>query len=228
MRQHPRTEDSRDPAERLAALGFAAYVDTLRACRLCPGVVPPPVVGAVPQARVVLIGQAPGPREREQGRPFAYTAGTTLFRWFAALGVDEESFRARVHMGAAIRCFPGKLPNRTGDRRPAREEIETCSRHWRAELRLLRPALVLLVGRLAIDLLVRHARLDEVVGRQFAIEREGQRFDAVPLPHPSGLSRWVQSERGRRLLGQALGRLAAHPAWRETFPEAAGPGAAAR
>ncbi len=206
----------------LAALGFTGYLDALAACRRCPAVQAPPVVGAVAGARILLIGQAPGPKEREAGRPFVYTAGTTLFRWLADAGADEAACRAHIHMGAVIRCFPGKLPSGQGDRRPSRAEVANCRRHYEAELRLLRPELVLLVGKLAIEQFIAHQRLDEVVGRHFRLERDGHAFTALPLPHPSGLSRWIQSDRGKALLGEALALLRAEPVWQRTFGQGAG------
>jgi len=217
---------------------WSQHLDALGSCRICPGVQPPSVFGAVPGSRVYLMGQAPGPREAAAGRPFAWTAGQTLFKWFATLGVDEATFRERVTMAAVISCFPGKLPGKQGDRKPSRQEIETCGAHRQAELRLLRPGLAIPVGRMAIEWFIACPSLDAVVGRQFLIEAEGAAhgvahgtphhaadraaLDVIPLPHPSGLSRWIQQPAGKRRIAQALERIAAHPAWRATFPESAG------
>lgn len=203
--------------EGLAALDLGTYLETLRACRRCPGVEPPPVVGPVPGARIVLIGQAPGPHERDEQRPFAWTAGTTLFRWLASIGAEPDAFRSAVYMGAVIRCFPGKNARGAGDRAPSRAEIATCRCYWRSELRRLRPALVLPVGRLAIAELIPHGRLAEVVGRAFSIAPTGDPCTAIPLPHPSGLSAWHKTEPGKTLLARALELIAAQPVWRETF-----------
>ncbi|MCZ6730891.1 MAG: uracil-DNA glycosylase [SAR324 cluster bacterium] len=203
---------------------FDTHVKRLRACRLCAGVQGPPVLGAVAGARVFLMGQAPGPREQREGRPFVWTAGTTLFRWFATIGVDEALFRERVYMGAVIRCFPGKMANGKGDRRPAPVEMAACRPHFAAELALLKPELVLAVGRMAIDEFLPAGKLDGVVGQAFPVTRDGHRFSCVPLPHPSGLNRWIQSDAGKALLRQGLGLIARHPAWRATFPEARAPG----
>ena len=196
---------------------WESHLETLRACRRCPRVFAPPVVGAVTDASILLIGQAPGPKEREVGYPFAWTAGTTLFRWFASIGVNEARFREKVYMGAVIRCFPGKLPDKQGDRKPSRLEMENCSIHHRTEMRLLRPSLVILVGKMAIETLIPHGRLDEVVGLAFAMEEEGHPYTAIPLPHPSGLSRWIQKPEGKALVAQALELIAGQPAWEDAF-----------
>lgn len=198
------------------------HLEAVYSCRRCPGVQPPPVLGAVPEARVYLMGQAPGPKEMVQGRPFVFTAGTTLFRWFASIGVGEEEFRARVYMAAVIRCFPGKLAGKQGDRKPTREEIANCRGHYAAELRLLKPGLVIPVGKLAIERFLPPAPLDDVVGRAFAVSPEGHACDAIPLPHPSGLSRWIQTPQGKARIRQALALIQRHPAWVATFGERAG------
>ena len=109
----------------------------------------PPVVGEPTPSPVMLIGQAPGPKEIELLRPFAWTAGKTLFGWFEGIGLAEAAFRRRVYMAAVCRCFPGKRP-RGGDRVPNREEIAHC-RHWlQQELQLLQPQLLLPVGALGV------------------------------------------------------------------------------
>jgi uracil-DNA glycosylase len=76
--------------------------------------------------KIVLVGQAPGPREGALGRPFAWTAGKTLFRWFqTATGIDEDTFRRGIYITAVARCFPGKASG-GGDRRPDATEIASC------------------------------------------------------------------------------------------------------
>ena len=58
------------------------HLDLLFTCRACPNVMGQPVTGVVPDAKIMLVGQAPGPREMDERRPFAYTAGKRLFSWF--------------------------------------------------------------------------------------------------------------------------------------------------
>lgn len=128
---------------------FTEHVALLTACAACPNVFGRPVVGAVAGARVMLVGQAPGPHEVDARRPFAYTAGKRLFGWMASIGVDEEMFRERVHIAAVIRCFPGKDAKSGGDRVPDADEIARCGAHLDREIAILHPGLVIAVGTLA-------------------------------------------------------------------------------
>lgn len=213
-----------DPA---AVKRLAEHVRRLRACSLCARMQSPSVSGGPVASPVILVGQAPGDREPKLGRPFAWTAGRTLFRWFEeSLGVDEATFRSRIYMAAVCRCFPGKRAT-GGDRVPDREEIENCSRWLDAEFEVLRPRLVLPVGKLAIEQFVPYTRLDDLVGRKLRAERKGHRFDLVPLPHPSGASPWHRMEPGRTLLAKALATIRRHEAFREAVaPRDAGDGRA--
>ena len=183
---------------------FAAHLDALFSCRACPNVMGQPVTGFVPDARVMLVGQAPGPREMDFGRPFAYTAGKRLFSWFAGIGVPEEEFRRRVHIGAVIRCFPGRDPKAGGDRVPDATEIANCAAHLDRELKLLRPELVIVVGTLASKQLLGVSELKAVVGRMHRVTRAGVTFDAVVMPHPSGRSTWTNKPEHAALLAESL------------------------
>lgn len=186
--------------------------------------VPPPVIGPPVYSPIYLVGQAPGPREASFGRPFAWTAGRTLFRWFEEIGVDEPTFRERAYMAAVCRCFPGK--GNGGDRVPAPDEIARCSRWIEAEVDILRPRLVLAVGKLAMAQVAgrRIDKLDGVVGSVHTAVFHGASVDWIALPHPSGLSAWPKIEPGRSLLRVALGNLARHPVWTGVFPDRPPPG----
>jgi uracil-DNA glycosylase len=188
---------------------FAAHLDALFACRACPNVMGEPVTGPVADARVMLVGQAPGPREAGLGRPFAYTAGKRLFAWFQQhVGIDEATFRKRIHIGAVIRCFPGRDPKAGGDRVPDATEIANCAQHLDRELTLLRPELVIAVGTLAAKQLIGMAELKSIVGRIHRVTRAGHTFDVVVLPHPSGRSTWTNKPEHRALLEQSLALIA--------------------
>ncbi|MEI6437292.1 MAG: uracil-DNA glycosylase family protein [Candidatus Omnitrophota bacterium] len=191
-----------------------AHIEELRRCRLCPQMIPPVVSGGAVVSRVLLVGQAPGDKEPKLGRPFAWTAGKTLFRWFnEATGLTEAQFRASIYMAAVCRCFPGKKAT-GGDRVPSPDEIVNCARWLDRELEILRPELVIPVGKLAIGQFIPAGKLDELIGRSFRAERAGCSFDVIPLPHPSGASPWHRMEPGKTYLGKSLKLIAAHPALR--------------
>lgn len=197
-------------AARLATL--TQHRQALLACQRCPAMIGPVVSGLAVLSPILLVGQAPGVKEGPIGKPFAWTAGKTMFRWFSAIGVEEASFRQRVYMAAVCRCFPGKKP-KGGDRPPSAEEIAQCGGWLQKEIELLQPRLVLPVGKMAIGLFLPSAPLAEQVGRQFKVERHGVALDVIPLPHPSGASPWHRMEPGLSLLRQALDLVQAHPAW---------------
>jgi uracil-DNA glycosylase len=159
-----------------------------------------PVVSRYFGSRMMLIGQAPGITELQIRRPFAGRAGRELFRWMSSIGIDEDEFRHRVYMTAITKCFPGKAASGGGDRRPSSQEIGLCRPYLDEQLRLVRPKVILPVGGMAIERYLPKTPLDELVGR--AIERDGTRF--IPLPHPSGASRWLNDMTHRALLRDAL------------------------
>ncbi|HEX3343966.1 MAG TPA: uracil-DNA glycosylase family protein [Polyangiaceae bacterium] len=187
----------------------------LDGCRACPKMIGPVVLGPPVASRVVLVGQAPGPREGSFGRPFAWTAGKTLFRWFEeSMGVDEATFREHVYIAAVARCFPGKASG-GGDRRPDGAEIEQCKSWLVREVAILQPELVIAVGTLAIEqILGEKGPLVDLVAKTRRVSWHGRQVDVVSLPHPSGASPWHKMEPGKTLLAQALKRLARHPAMR--------------
>ncbi len=190
-----------------------AHIAALRGCTLCPKMHRPAVSGSAVWSRVISVGQAPGVKEPVLGRPFAWTAGKTLFGWFQqACGMSEAEFRATIYMAAVCRCFPGKT-SAGGDRVPDPGEIANCRRWLEAEIVLLRPALVLPIGKLAIAQFFPFEKLTDVIGKKFVVTYCDQSFDVVPLPHPSGASPWHRMEPGRTLLAAALDLIVRHPAW---------------
>lgn len=194
------------------AAALQAHHQALLNCKHCPNMIGPVVSGRPVLSPVFLIGQAPGVKEGHFGKPFAWTAGKTMFGWFAGIGINEEVFRARVYMAAVCRCFPGKNQN-GGDRVPDRDEVQRCKPWMEQELKLLKPALILPVGKLAISQLMPVDKLDAVIGGTFRISIADRRSDVIPLPHPSGASTWHRREPGKSLLQRALQRIEAHSAW---------------
>jgi uracil-DNA glycosylase len=197
-----------------AQQAIAAHIEELKTCSKCPLMIGPVVTHRPVLSKVYLIGQAPGPREGGFGRPFAWTAGKTLFRWFSTIGLDEEQFRSLTYMSAVCRCFPGKASG-GGDRVPSTSEIENCEGWMAREFQILQPTLVIPVGRLAIERSLGKGQLVDLIGRDFTKTLFGVKCDVIPLPHPSGASTWFKREPGITLLQEALAQISRHPAWHD-------------
>ena len=182
-----------------------------------------PVFSGRAGQRILLVGQAPGPVEVDIRRPFAGRAGRQLVRWMMRAGfAGDEDVRARVYMTAMTTCFPGRRPGGQGDRRPSAREVALCAPWLDSLLQLLQPRLVLVVGSLALERFLPQRRLDEVVGGAYTARGalvEGSPPEApvlLPLPHPSGQSRWLNDAAQSALLDGALRRLHELVMWAES------------
>ena len=169
-----------------------------------------PVLSGYADNRIMLIGQAPGIVEEVRRLPFQGRSGKTLMRWLMSAGFkSEEEVRRRVYMTSITKCFPGKGAG-GGDRRPSRAEVELCRPHLDRQLAMIDPDLILLVGGLAHERFLPGHPLSELVGSLF--DASGRRASAsgdsrpllVPLPHPSGASRWLNDAKNLELLERAL------------------------
>jgi len=165
-----------------------------RVCRACVEAGHPleslPVTAPGEGQRAYMFGQAPGVREGEERRPWRGRAGQTLRRWLA---MDEDEFYAAFYCASVTRCYPGAAPSGRGDRTPTPEEQRLCEfwREW--ELALLRPRLIVTVGGLAARRLLGLKSVTDSVGRRY--EHGGA--VAIPLPHPSGASGWLNLPENR-------------------------------
>ena len=203
---HPLPPDAARNGARLAAFNAR-----LRACRKCHSAgfldereTRPVAFDAEPDApmpRILLIGQAPGLRGSRSDRPFAGNSGDRLRAWFEAGGIPRGDFWRKIHFAAVTRCYPGRLPGARGDRLPSPAERDLC-RPWLDEVAArVDPAIVLLVGLLAIRTALGPVpSLSAVVGT--AREIEGVRY--LSLPHPSGVSRWLNDPPNVEAVAQAM------------------------
>ena len=198
-----------DSAGRLA--GLADLHARLHGCCLCLNagydIFPRAIFSGGMGAHLMIIGQAPGITEKEAGRPFNAGSGTRLFQWLAAAGIEAGWFRRTQYMTSVTKCYPGRAKSGSGDRVPTRLEQRLCRPYLDAEISLVNPDLILPVGRLAINLFYpAHLALEQVIGTQKQVAGRW----VIPLPHPSGASRWNQSEHNRCLVQQALEHLKRH------------------
>jgi uracil-DNA glycosylase len=169
----------------------------------------PVIIGDPATSKIMQIGQAPGIHEGRVGKPFGWTAGKTLFKWYQSIGIDEDVFRKQVYIAAVCRCFPGRNP-KGGDRVPSKQEIAACRPWLDTEIELLKPKLIIPVGKLAIQQFLKFDKLTEVIGQSFKIQTVAGKADCIPLPHPSGASTWHRMEPGKTLLLDALQLIALH------------------
>ncbi len=177
----------------------------LAACRLCLAagydIFPRAIYSGTIQAHMMVIGQAPGITEKEAGRPFNAGSGTRLFQWLADAGIEENWFRQTQYMTSVTKCYPGRASSGSGDRVPSRQEQELCRPHLEKEISLVDPALIIPVGRLSINMFFsKSMSLDEIIGTEKCLQGRW----IIPLPHPSGASRWHQSEANRQRITQAV------------------------
>jgi len=172
-----------------------------RTCRACVDAGYPleslPVIAPGEGQRAYLFGQAPGIVEGDERRPWRGRAGKTLRRW---LELDEDEFYSTFYCASVTRCYPGRARSGRGDRTPAPEEQRLCE-HWRdAELRLLQPKLIVTVGGLAARRLLGLTSVTESVGRRYDFGGAV----AIPLPHPSGASSWLNVPENRERVATAV------------------------
>ena len=175
-----------------------------RACGACAEAGYPieslPIVQPYAGQRAYMFGQAPGIQEGIERLPWRGRAGRTLRRW---LGLEEDEFYATFYCASVTRCYPGRHPGGRGDRTPTPREQALCA-FWRdRELELIRPELIVPVGGLAIRRLLGPRPLESCVGVRF----EYQGIPAIPLPHPSGASSWLNNLANRMLVERAIARI---------------------
>jgi uracil-DNA glycosylase len=179
---------------------LASLQRDLRVCRACVEagyhLESLPVVNEHLGQHAYMYGQAPGIVEGEERRPWRGRAGKTLRRW---LELEEDEFYETFYCASVTRCYPGRAPSGRGDRTPAPREQELCSLWKDWELELLRPRLIVPVGGLAIRRLLGISGLAECIGRRYELDQAV----AVPLPHPSGASGWLNSPANRELTTRA-------------------------
>jgi uracil-DNA glycosylase len=172
-----------------------------RVCRACVEAGYPleslPIVLPYTGQRAYMFGQAPGSQEGEERLPWRGRAGRTLRRWF---DFDEDTFYSTFYCASVTRCYPGRAASGRGDRTPTPREQELCAfwREW--EFELMRPQLIVTVGGLAARRLLGVKSVGECVGLRYDVDG----VTAIPLPHPSGASGWLNDPANRARVAHAV------------------------
>ncbi len=196
------------------ARALALLQQSIRSCRLCQEHdfirSAHPIVSGQASDRVMVVGQAPGHLSIARDLPFSGPGGRMLQKWLEQAGFPAGYLHGHSYLSSLTRCDPGPNPRGHGDRRPSAQEMHLCRPYLEAELQLVRPRVVLLVGTMAIAAFLGKVRMEEAIGTY--VERAGMLL--LPLPHPSGVSRWLNDPAHLQLLQQALQLLAA---WRISY-----------
>jgi uracil-DNA glycosylase family 4 len=152
--------------------------------------------------RIMIIGQAPAYRTVETP-PYSGASGRKLQSWLEQAGFPANTLYERFYLTSLTKCFPGSSANGNGDRPPSAAEIALCRPHLEGELQFVQPEVIITLGRMAAARFLGAKPLKDLVGQTF--EREGHII--LPLPHPSGVSRWLNDPTNQNLVNQALTEL---------------------
>jgi uracil-DNA glycosylase len=194
---------------------LVTYQQRMSACTRCVAArfIPEahPVFHGYASQRVMIIGQAPGARAHETGVPWSGRSGEILRGWLEIAGFPAERWRETWYLTSLTKCFPGKATQGKGDRAPSRAEIALCADHLEMELVLVRPEIIVTLGKMAAARIIPGAgrqSLAALVGTATEVDLPHGRTTVVPLPHPSGVSRWLNDPANQDLVRKGLARLA--------------------
>lgn len=166
-----------DPAARAAALAAVGEaVASCRRCRLCEGRQRTVFGAGDPDADLMFIGEGPGAEEDRQGLPFVGRAGELLTKIVEAIGMTRD----QVYIANIVKCRP------PGNRDPQPDEVAACRSYLERQVALVRPRLLVALGRIAAQTLLGN---DLPIGRM-----RGQWFEVLGVPtmvtyHPAALLR---------------------------------------
>jgi len=188
--QMPRVVSRSEPLEGerpagISAMDWAALIDAVTsctACSLCRSRTQPVFGTGNREARWMVVGEAPGEQEDLRGEPFVGKSGQLLDSMLRAVGLSREaSAPARqVYIANTLKCRP------PGNRNPEPGELLQCEPFLIRQIELVRPDIILAMGRFAVQALL---RTDEPIGR---LRGQVHQFHGVPLVvtyHPAYLLR---------------------------------------
>ncbi|MBI5355292.1 MAG: uracil-DNA glycosylase [Candidatus Aenigmarchaeota archaeon] len=131
-------------------------------------------------ARIVIVGEAPGRDEDEQGRPFVGMSGRELTKMLDEVGIRREE----VFITNTVKCRP------PDNRKPSANEIEACRQHLAAQLSSIKPALICTLGNVPLNSIIGKHSIGDVNGH--VMEKDGSAF--LPLYHPAS---WLYNRKLR-------------------------------
>lgn len=170
-----------------------------------------PVFHGYASQRVMIVGQAPGSRAHVTGIPWSGRSGEILRGWLEGAGFPAKKWRETWYLTSLTKCFPGKATQGKGDRAPSRAKIALCNDHLEMEMALVRPEIIVTLGKMAASRIIPGANrraLADLVGTVADVDLAHGMTIVVPLPHPSGVSRWLNDPANRARVDDGLALLA--------------------
>lgn len=141
-----------------------------------------------PNSKIVLIGEAPGKNEIEQGKPFVGQAGKNLQEFMEILGIRRED----IYITNIVKFRPCKISDKTGrisNRAPTKEEIRTSEPFVKKEIGILEPKLIVSLGNVPLKSLIgdESATIGEYHGKPININFIEKPIVLFPLYHPASI-----------------------------------------
>jgi uracil-DNA glycosylase family 4 len=170
------------PSKDDAIRRLSEEVEGCRRCGLCEGRKRAVMGEGDLDSPVVFVGEAPGRKEDEQGRPFVGNAGKLLDRLLSEAGFE----RGRVYITNVVKCRP------PGNRRPKATELRKCTAHLERQLEIISPRVLAPMGNSAVGYMMRRyglgrGSIGEVHGKSFPTEASWGRLMVYPLYHPAAV-----------------------------------------
>lgn len=179
----------------VSILSIKKLINKIKKCKKCSHLKNyKPVFSPIITANILIIGQAPGKKEKEIGLPFVGPAGKKLFSWFKKIGLSEEKIRKKFYITQVIKCYLGS------NRMPKAIELKNCLPYLYSEIEFLKPQIIIPIGIVAIQTILGKKKIDEVIGKTFGWKNSL----VIPLPHPSGANVWLNKKKNQRKLKKAL------------------------
>lgn len=195
--------DGRLPMDAANLETLRAEVGACRACPLCDGRTQTVFGDGNPDARVLIVGEAPGKNEDEQGIPFVGKAGQNLNRLLGIAGLDRKD----VFIANVLKCRP------PGNRDPRPEEIQACAPFLRQQTRAIDPEYIVTLGNFATKFIL---KTEVGITRLHGKLQQAGRFKVFPIYHPAAAiydrSKMAALEDDFVTLGQLLGTVPQNPA----------------
>ncbi|MEK7527461.1 MAG: uracil-DNA glycosylase [Patescibacteria group bacterium] len=164
------------PIDKLQKLEYVSRL--IAKCQKCPlsktATNPVPGSGS-PDAKIVFIGEAPGFFEDQQGLPFVGNSGKLLDKLLAKINI----LRTDVYICNILKHRPPE------NRDPLPEEIKVCTPYLKAQLEILRPQIIVTLGRFALNYFLPLESIGRIHGQIRKISWQGLDVNLIPLYHPS-------------------------------------------